>query len=97
MRRAAIERARALRVWRSHLRLIHPDPEPFLCICENQPGRFRKTERIGGCGRGRWCDCNGPKLQKMPKRQERAANISYHEWLDELRSNFPHRKRRYFD
>lgn len=47
MRRAALERPRTLRVWRQHL-AGHSDTD--LCRCEFQPGRFRKGERVGGCG-----------------------------------------------
>jgi len=97
MRRAAFERARTLRIWKLHLQLSHPGPEPPGCICEFQPGRFRKSERVGGCGKVRCWLCKRAKLLHTPMRRERISNISYDEWLLELARNAPRRKRRYFD
>jgi len=97
MRRAALERARTLRVWQLHLQLAHPGPEPPLCRCELQPGRFRKAERIGGCGKPRCWLCKCDKLLHTPTRQDRLSDISYHEWLAELGRNAPRRRQRYFD
>ena len=45
MQQAAIEKLRTLRTWRSHLAM---HGERIACDCELQPGRFRKTQRIGG-------------------------------------------------
>ena len=92
MRRAALERARTLRAWRLHLRLVHPGPDPPLCICESQPGRFRKTERIRGCGKARCWLCKRAKLMHTPRCRERLSNISYHEWLLELGRSAPSRQ-----
>lgn len=59
MQRAAIEKLRTLRTWRSHLAM---HGERIACDCELQPGRFRKTQRIGGCGRPQCWLCHFGKL-----------------------------------
>jgi transposase-like protein len=83
MRRASLERPRTLRVWRAHIRLIHPDGIPN-CTCEFQPGRFRKGQRVGGCGRPRCHTCHFNKLLGLPTAQQHRAGLSLHEWLSEL-------------
>jgi len=84
MKRAYEERARTLRVWRGHLALIHPS-EDIHCVCELQPGRFRKGQRIGGCGQPRCYLCKRSKLLSRPTLQERRSDVSCREWLLELR------------
>lgn len=79
MRRAAQERARSLRVWRQHLKLH--GKEALHCACENQAGRFRKGQRIGGCGNARCYLCHGDKLLKRPSRQQQQSNIAFREAL----------------
>ena len=44
MQRAAIERVRTIRTWRSHLRTHGREVR---CACELQPGRFRKSRDVG--------------------------------------------------
>jgi hypothetical protein len=83
VRRASIERARTLRVWRAHLGLIHSDGIPN-CFCEFQPGRFRKGQRIAGCDRSRCHLCHPDKLLGIPTAQQHRADLSMHEWLREL-------------
>ena len=82
MQRAALERLRTLHTWRAHL-LQHD--EPALCVCEQQPGRFRKSQRIGGCGRPRCWLCHGEKLAGRPKPRQRLDRHRYREgvaaWL----------------
>lgn len=46
MRRAAKERNRTKRVWREHQRIVHPKGSN--CVCDVQPGRFRK-QKVAGC------------------------------------------------
>lgn len=81
MKRAHQERPRTVRMWRQHLSLH--DPELLLCPCEFQPGRFRKGQRIGGCGKARCDVCHGDKLRKRPTRQQRWSDLSYKEWVRE--------------
>jgi len=83
MRRASIERPRTLRVWRAHNRFIH-DGLPTNCRCDEQPGRFRKGQRIGGCGRPRCGLCKRHKLTKVRTFAEYRAAFSYREWGDDL-------------
>jgi hypothetical protein len=64
MRRAALEKQRTLQVWRRHL-VTHG--VPLVCGCELQPGRFRKSQRVGGCGRPRCWLCHYDKLAGNPK------------------------------
>ena len=82
MKRAHDERARTLRVWRQHLSSHGSDR--LTCICEFQPGRFRKGQRVGGCGQPRCYLCKRGKLCQVPTRQQQVSNISYDEWLEDL-------------
>ncbi len=78
MRRASLERPRTLRVWRAHNRLIH-DGLPTSCICDEQPGRFRKGQRVASCPKPRCWLCKSDKLGKHPKAREYRAALSYRE------------------
>jgi len=80
VKRAAQERARTLRVWRRHL-TFH-DRSRVLCVCELQPGRFRKGQRARGCGKARCYLCHGDKLLQRPTLHQRRANVTLREWLD---------------
>jgi hypothetical protein len=78
MKRAAQEREQTLRVWRCHLSWHGKDA--VLCSCELQPGRFRKGQRVWGCGKSRCYLCHGEKLLKRPTHRQRLSDISFHEW-----------------
>jgi len=80
MRRAAIERARTLAIWRKHL-AMHTNA--LVCACELQPGRFRKGQRIGGCGRPRCWLCHFQKLTEQPTANELRARAALAEGLIE--------------
>ena len=82
MRRAFVERQRALRVWRAHNRLVHAGMDTS-CVCDQQPGRFRKGQKIGGCGKSRCWLCKGHKLEKRPTVRDYRKAISYREWRSE--------------
>ena len=82
MRRAAIEKHRTLRIWRAHL-ATHK--QPVVCSCDLQPGRFRKSQRIGGCGRTRCWLCHGEKLAGHPTQGDVRAIARYREGLIEVR------------
>lgn len=81
MKRAAIERLRTLNTWCQHL-AKHGDP--IRCACEFQIGRFRKAERVGGCGRSRCWLCHGDKLAGRATVQERKGHAVYDEGLTEI-------------
>lgn len=81
MRRAAIERLRTLRVWRCHLGTHH---DSLFCDCELQPGRFRKSQRVGGCGQPRCWLCHFDKLADVPSARELRARATYVEGMDEV-------------
>lgn len=81
--RASLERDRTIVVWRRHLQR-HGHRFPLTCICEFQPGRFRKGQRVGGCGRPRCYTCHAEKLFGTPSRQESRINISHQEWLKQM-------------
>jgi hypothetical protein len=83
MERASVERPRTVRVWRQH-RAQH-GPGPLACPCELQTGRFRKGQRVGGCGKARCYLCHGDKLLKRPTLQQRRSGLAYREWLREQR------------
>lgn len=85
MRRAAIERSRALRVWKAHNRLIHNGEEDTGCVCDQQPNRFRKGQKQGGCGQPRCYICHGEKLLSIPTVKDKIADQrAYSSWLDYL-------------
>ena len=79
MRRAVLERPRTLRIWRAHNRLIHRGL-PTSCICDQQPGRFRKGQRIGGCGRPRCGMCKRYKLDQKVTARDYRASLTFREW-----------------
>lgn len=81
MKRAAIEKSRTLRVWRRHLATHDPGS---LCVCELQPGRFRKSQRIGGCGCVQCWLCHPEKLSGTPTLTDVRAFASYSEGLAEV-------------
>ncbi len=70
MRRAALERQRTLRVWRTYIAWNSFFGE---CRLAGQPGRFRKAERIGGCGNSRCWLCHAGKLMGAPTLAELRA------------------------
>ena len=82
MRRAAIEKHRTLRVWRAHL-ATHE--QPVVCTCDLEPGRFRKSQRVGGCGRARCWLCHSDKLVGRPTQADVRAIAKYREGLIEVR------------
>ena len=79
MRRAALERPRTLRTWRAHNWWVH-GRLPTGCICDEQPGRFRKGQRMAGCGRPRCGLCKRAKLYQVPKFRDYRAAVTYREW-----------------
>ena len=82
MRRASLDRERTLRSWHTHSILAHGG-KPGPCVCEIQPGRFRKGQRVLGCTVPRCWQCKRGKLMQIPKRQEYRATLSYREWASE--------------
>jgi hypothetical protein len=78
MKRAAFERQRTISVWRRHL--VSHGADAALRSCDYQPGRFRKGQRVGGCGNARCYLCHGEKLLKIPDRSQRRADASFKEW-----------------
>ncbi len=92
MRRASLERPRTLRVWRAHHRLIH-DGLPTDCICDEQPGRFRKSQRVAGCGKPRCWLCKRHKLAKETTARDHRAALSYHEQAAEYGFGGPRPRR----
>jgi hypothetical protein len=87
MKRAAQERMKTLTTWRRHL-ATHVS-KPDLCACELQPGRFRKGQRIGGCGKAKCYVCHCEKLLKKPRRPQRRSDESWREWRRALRAGAP--------
>lgn len=81
MQRASVERPRTVQVWRQHL--ARHSPEVLTCRCEQQAGRFRKGQRVGGCGKARCYLCHGDKLLQRPTLQQRRADLACHEGLRE--------------
>ena len=82
MKRAAIEKASTLTRWKRH-QALHA-PAERACLCEGQPGRFRKGERARGCGRPRCWLCHGDKLAGIPSPALRHALEAANEGFREL-------------
>jgi hypothetical protein len=81
MRRAALEKARTIQTWRRHL-VTHGSE--IACECELQPGRFRKSQRVGGCRRpGCWL-CHFDKLSGIPTVRDRRALANEREGIAEV-------------
>jgi hypothetical protein len=49
MYRAAVERPRTFATWAKHQHIVHP--QGSTCVCDVQPGRFRKGQKQAGCGK----------------------------------------------
>lgn len=81
MKRAANERRRTLSTWRTHLA---EHTGNILCACEFQPGRFRKSERVGSCGRSRCWLCHGDKLAGVARHRDLRELVKYREGVNEL-------------
>jgi hypothetical protein len=68
MKRAAIERKRAVKVWKKHFEqhvrqnVQSGGQRPIMCPCDLQVNRFRKGQKMFGCGRPRCYVCHGDKL-----------------------------------
>jgi hypothetical protein len=84
MRRAALEKHRTLQVWRRHL-VTHG--ASLLCACELQPGRFRKSQRVGGCGRARCWLCHYDKLAGNPTARDLRLLAAQREGLADVPTN----------
>ena len=69
-------------MWRRHLS-AH-DREVILCSCEFQSGRFRKGQRIGGCGNSKCYLCHSEKLLGIPTQSTLRAEISWREYCLEI-------------
>lgn len=82
MQRAAIERGRAVKIWKEHSRLSHDGKFP--CPCDLQINRFRKGQKKMGCGQPRCYMCHGSKLLGIPKIGEILHGIEFREGLQEV-------------
>lgn len=84
MKRAAIEKLRTLHLWRTHLRKHRAEGTAVACVCELQPGRFRKSQRIGGCGNPRCWVCHSGKLGGEPTLKQLRSRRTFNEGLAEV-------------
>lgn len=83
MKRAAEERSRTRNVWRRHLQAHRG---AVACVCEFQVGRFRKGQRIGGCGHARCWLCHSEKLGREPTIQQLRGMATFKDGLREMSS-----------
>ena len=83
MKRAAEEKLRTLNVWREHLRAHRG---VVACGCEFQVGRFRKGQRVGGCGNSRCWLCHSEKLSAVPTTQYLRSMATFREGLTDASS-----------
>jgi hypothetical protein len=78
MQRAAVDRSRTVRVWRQHV-ARHDGVDA--CVCERQVGRFRKGQKVGGCGKPRCYLCHADKLDGINTPQQLRALVRYREGM----------------
>jgi hypothetical protein len=83
MKRAAEEFIRTRNVWRRHLQMHRGT---VACVCEYQVGRFRKGQRIGGCGNSRCWLCHSEKVGSVPTIQQLKSVATFKEGLAEMSS-----------
>ncbi|MCL5801222.1 MAG: hypothetical protein M1283_01585 [Gammaproteobacteria bacterium] len=81
MKRAAEEGIRTRNIWRRHLQAHRGI---VACVCEYQVGRFRKGQRIGGCGSPRCWICHSEKLSGVATIQQRKSMETFMEGLAEI-------------
>lgn len=81
MKRAAVEKLRTKNVWLAHLRRHRG--EAVACVCEFQMGRFRKGQRVGGCGNPRCWVCHSEKLGREPRLSQLRSIETFKEGLAE--------------
>jgi hypothetical protein len=81
MKRAAIEKARTRNIWRRHLEghirqiVASGGKGKVTCACDMQANRFRKGQKVFGCGRPQCFACHGDKLLgKLKIRDKRAID-----------------------
>lgn len=86
MKRAALERLRTVSFWREHL-ATHA--RPIICACDLQPGRFRKSQRVGDCGRPRCWLCHPDKLAGRPTLRDRRDILRLSEGMSEITETHP--------
>ena len=88
MRRAALERTRTFRTWRRHLaqhlrEIIQGGGQRELsCHCEFQVGRFRKGQRVGGCGQSGCLVCE--KVMGILRIRDRRQQAREHDAVLEM-------------
>ena len=83
MKRAAAEQLRTRNRWMKHLRLHRIEGATSACVCELQMGRFRKGQRIGGCGKPQCWLCHSGKLGREPTTKQLRSLQTYREGLAE--------------
>jgi hypothetical protein len=81
MKRAAVEKLRTRNVWLDHLRTHRG--EKVACVCDFQMGRFRKGQRVGGCGNPRCWVCHSQKLDHEPTVRQLRGMETFREGLKE--------------
>lgn len=85
MRRAAVERKRAVNVWKKHFaqhvrqQQQAGGQKPIACGCDLEVNRFRKGQKMFGCGRPRCYACHGDKLLGNKKHSVKKRELSYSE------------------
>jgi hypothetical protein len=95
MKRWHAEFPKIYREWKKHY-LIHVesnidsnrvpgrDPYQIECVCDQQKGRFRKSNALG-CRRARCQLCHSYKYPKrLPARDELRANLEWKEAVEKL-------------
>jgi hypothetical protein len=76
MKRAAVEKARTSNVWRRHYNhhlrqnAQSGGQRPIACSCDLEVNRFRKGQKVFGCGRPRCYACHGEKLLGIPRHRD---------------------------
>ena len=90
MRRAALERTRTFRTWRRHLaqhlrELVRGGGQRTVtCRCDLEAGRFRKGQRIGGCGQPGCLICHYEKVMGIPRIRDVRQRAREHDAVLEM-------------
>jgi hypothetical protein len=82
MKRDHLELGRTKHTHQLHLRSPHSRDNLTDCVCEFQPGRFRKQKALG-CGRARCLLCHFEKIFGIPKASDRVRKQRFADSLED--------------
>ena len=88
VKRAALEKNRTRRTWKKHISFAHAyeiqTTGITACICDQQVNRFRKGQKMLGCGQPQCMSCHPGKVLGKPTIAELKARVVEKEGRSEL-------------